>query len=106
FALAARSEDVLRRNQLFMPLYMLMYPFIIIGAYYTLITVKHLNNPDQAFMTLIRANTNDVLLGVVAAGGALTCILIIAVKTLSIATLISKNIIGHFRRSASDNQII
>lgn len=71
FIFTAKSEDTIRRNQIIMPLYMFMYPFLI-----------------------------------VAAGGALTCILVIAVSALNLGGIFSRNIWGVFRSSVSQKQAV
>lgn len=56
FIFTAKSEDTIRRNQIIMPLYMFMYPFLIVAAYFVLVTVPNLNDPDSSFMALAAAN--------------------------------------------------
>ena len=44
----ARSEQTIRKAQIFMPLYMLMYPFLVVAAYFSLGQNLHLSSPNQA----------------------------------------------------------
>ena len=92
FIFTAKSEDTIRRNQIIMPLYMFMYPFLIVAAYFVLVTVPNLNDPDSSFMALAAANLPEWTVGMVAAGGALTCILVIAVSALNLGGIFSRNI--------------
>ena len=89
FIFTAKSEDTIRRNQIIMPLYMFMYPFLIVAAYFVLVTVPNLNDPDSSFMALAAANLPEWTVGMVAAGGALTCILVIAVSALNLVKELS-----------------
>ena len=106
FVFTAKSEDTIRRNQIIMPLYMFMYPFLIVAAYYVLVTVPHLDDPDSSFMALAAANLPDWAVGVVAAGGALTCILVIAVSALSLGGTFTRNIWGVFRPAMPQRQAV
>ncbi|MDR1360136.1 MAG: sodium:solute symporter family protein [Deltaproteobacteria bacterium] len=106
FIFTGRSEDTVRRNQIFMPLYMYMYPFLILTAYYVLITVTGLTNPDEAFMALIARELPPWLIGVVAGGGVLTAILVASLCALSIGGLLTQNIIGMFIPNLSSQKAV
>ena len=92
FVFTARSEDTIRRNQLFMPLYMFMYPFLIMAAYFSLVMVPNLANPDESFMALAASYLPPWMVGVVGAGGALTCILVISICALSLGGIFTRNV--------------
>ena len=94
FIFTGKSEDTVRRNQIFMPLYMYMYPFLILTAYFVLITVPGLEKADEAFMALVERELPAWLVGVVAGGGVLTCILVAALCALSIGGFLTQNMIG------------
>jgi len=96
FIFTGKSEDTVRRNQIFMPLYMYMYPFLILTAYFVLITVPGLTMADEAFMALIQNNLPSWMVGMVAGGGVLTCILVASLCSLSIGGFLTQNIIGQF----------
>ena len=85
---------------------MFMYPFLIVAAYFVLVTVPNLNDPDSSFMALAAANLPEWTVGMVAAGGALTCILVIAVSALNLGGIFSRNIWGVFRSSVSQKQAV
>ncbi|MDR2161132.1 MAG: sodium:solute symporter family protein [Desulfovibrio sp.] len=101
FIFTGRSEDTVRRNQIFMPLYMYMYPFLVLTAYFVLITVTGLTNADEAFMALIARELPPWLVGMVAGGGVLTCILVAALCSLSIGGFLTQNIIRQFKPDLS-----
>ena len=105
-AIVSGGLDTIRRNQIIMPLYMFMYPFLIVAAYFVLVTVPNLNDPDSSFMALAAANLPEWTVGMVAAGGALTCILVIAVSALNLGGIFSRNIWGVFRSSVSQKQAV
>lgn len=96
FIFTGKSEDTVRRNQIFMPLYMYMYPFLILTAYYVLATVPGLPKADEAFMALIQNELPPWAVGLVAGGGVLTCILVAALCALSIGGFLVQNVISQF----------
>ena len=101
FIFTGKSEDTIRRNQIWMPLYMYMYPFLVITAYYVLATVGGLEKADEAFMVLVSNNLPPWLVGVVAGGGVLTCILVASLCALTIGGMFTQNIIGFFKHDMS-----
>lgn len=105
FIFTGKSEETVRRNQLIMPLYMLMYPFLVTAAFFALLTVNNLKKPDEAFMAIIVQNVPGWVVGIVAAGAALTCILVISVVGLAIGGLFSKNVVGYFKPNAKQEDI-
>ncbi|HEX7390820.1 MAG TPA: sodium:solute symporter family protein, partial [Acidiphilium sp.] len=104
----ARSEQTIRRAQIFMPLYMLMYPFLVIAAYYALDQHFHLASPNQAFMAAAVNLLPDWLLGLVAAGAALSGLVVLAGICLSIGPLVTRNLVPHLSepRQRSGAQIV
>jgi len=94
YVFSAGSERTVRFNQVIMPLYMLMYVFLVTAAFFCLVTVPGLKNPDDAFMGMIVANTSPWIVGVCAAGGALTCMLVLADIALSMGGIITRNILN------------
>ncbi len=106
FIFTAKSEDTVRRNQIIMPLYMYMYPFLIIAAYYVLVTVPDLKTPDESFMALAVNSLPQWMVGVVGAGGALTCILVLAVSALCLGGIFTRNIWSFFRPNPSQKEAV
>lgn len=91
----ARSEQTIRRTQIVMPLYMLMYPFLVVAAYFSLGQHFKLASPNQAFMAAAVNLLPNWLLGVVAAGAALSGLVVLAGISLAMGPLISRNLLGH-----------
>ncbi|MDQ8954327.1 sodium:solute symporter family protein [Acinetobacter rudis] len=89
----AKSASAIRRSQIAMPLYMLMYPFIIIVAYYALAHDLHLEHPNQAFLAVAQLLLPDWLLGVIAAGASLAGLVVLAAICLAIGPMFVRNVI-------------
>lgn len=93
---AARGPNTLRRTQMWMPLYMLMFPALVLVAYYALATRPELASPTTAFVTAAAELLPDWLLGIVAAGASLSGLLVLAVVCLSIGGMVTRNLMpGH-----------
>jgi solute:Na+ symporter, SSS family len=91
----ARSEQTIRKAQVFMPLYMLMYPFLVVAAYYSLGQNFKLASPNQAFMVAAVNLLPHWLLGIVAAGAALSGLVVLAGISLAMGPLITRNLLSH-----------
>lgn len=100
YIFAAGSERVVRHNACVMPLYMCMYVFLTAAAFYCLVTVPGLKNPDDAYMGMIVKNVPGWVVGVCAAGGALTCMLVLADISLSVGGIVSRNVISLIKPDA------
>ncbi|MEE3504055.1 hypothetical protein [Acidiphilium acidophilum] len=104
----ARNEQTIRRTQIFMPLYMLMYPFLVVAAYYALDQHFKLASPNDAFMAAAVNLLPGWLLGMVAAGASLSGLVVLAGLSLAIGPLVSRNLLPHLseRRQRSGAQIV
>ncbi|MGH3436210.1 MAG: sodium:solute symporter family protein [Sciscionella sp.] len=89
----ARSERAIKSSTVWMPLYMLIYPFLVIASYYGLRVHPHVANPNTIFMVTARGLLPDWLLGVVAAGASLSGLLVLAATALGIGGLVSRNLL-------------
>lgn len=89
---SARSANTIRRTQMFMPLYMLMFPFVILVAYYA-VSSTHLSSPTGAFMAAATDVLPGWMLGIVAAGASLSGLLVLAVVCLTIGSMVTRNLI-------------
>lgn len=89
----ARSEQTIRRTQIAMPLYMLMYPFLVAAAYYSLGHASGLHSPNEAFMAAVVQLLPDWLVGLVAAGATLSGLVVLAGLCLVIGPLVSRNML-------------
>ena len=89
----ARSASTIRRTQVFMPLYMLMYPFLVVASYYALAAGLHLGSPNEAFFAAAVKLLPPWLLGLVAAGASLSGLLVLAGISLAIGPMVTRNLL-------------
>lgn len=99
--LTSKNAHNLRRNSIFMPMYMIMFPFLVIAAYYAVATIPELANKDYALLSVAISIFPDWVIGMIAGGGALTAILVMAISALCVGGLFSKNILGVIRPETS-----
>ncbi len=92
--LTSKSDYTLRKNSILMPLYMIMFPFLTIAAYYAVAQIPNLENSDWSLLAIAVDTLPDWMIGVIAGGGALTAILVMAMSALCVGGLFSKNIMG------------
>jgi len=104
--LTSKSAKNLRRNSIYMPLYMLMFPFLVIAAYYALLTIPGLKVPDYALLAVSVSLLPSWLVGLMAGGAALTGILVMAVTALTVGGLFSKNILGVINPDMKQTQMV
>ncbi|WP_129658757.1 sodium:solute symporter family protein [Rothia uropygialis] len=95
--LSGKSPISIRRTQIAMPLYMLMYPFILLTSFFAISAVPGLTGADTnlAFIEVARQLLPDWLVGLVAGGAALCAIVVLAASALVIGTLFSRNVLPH-----------
>ncbi|MET3206715.1 UNVERIFIED_ORG: SSS family solute:Na+ symporter [Arthrobacter sp. UYEF13] len=93
--MSSKSARTIKRTQIGMPLYMLMYPFLLITAYYSISAVPGLTgaNTNLAFIEVARALLPEFLVGIVAGAAALCAIVVLAASALSIGTLVARNVL-------------
>lgn len=92
--LTSKNEHNLRKNSIYMPLYMIMFPFLVIAAYYAVAQIPDLPNKDFALLAIAVDTLPEWTIGLIAGGGALTAILVMAISALCVGGLFSKNILG------------
>ncbi|MHB1630331.1 MAG: sodium:solute symporter family protein [Bacilli bacterium] len=100
FLFTARSERTVKRTQRIMPLYMLMYPFLIVASYYAFLIAPHLEQANTAFIVTSVSLLPPWLLGVVAAGAALSGILVLATISLAIGGMVSRNLVSNIPQTS------
>ncbi|GBQ66578.1 hypothetical protein AA16373_3273 [Komagataeibacter swingsii DSM 16373] len=93
FVFTARSEDTLRKNQIIMPFYMLMFPFLYLMSMYALRTHLALSSPNDVFMAVVSNTLSPGAQGLVAGGCVLSALVILAGICLTIGPLISRNVL-------------
>lgn len=89
----ARSPNTIRRTQVAMPLYMLMYPFLVLASYYAISQNLQLASPNEAFFAAAVRLLPGWLLGLVAAGAALSGLLVLAGICLAIGPIVTRNLL-------------
>jgi SSS family solute:Na+ symporter len=92
---SAKSEATIKRTTRYMPLYMLMYPFLIAAAFASITLVPGLEGAasNQALLGLSREVLPDALTGIVAGGAALCAIVVLCGSALGIGSMVSRNIL-------------
>ncbi|MDR3573876.1 MAG: sodium:solute symporter family protein [Anaerolineaceae bacterium] len=105
-SMSSANAKNLRRNSIFMPMYMLMFPFLVIAAYYALVAITGLEKPDYALLAVAVKLLPSWLVGLVAGGAALTAILFMAVAALAIAGLFSRNVLAVIKPDMTESQQI
>ncbi|WP_322050596.1 sodium:solute symporter family protein [Paraburkholderia bannensis] len=95
----AKSADTIRRSQICMPLYMLMFPFLVLASYYALSQNLHLSSPNEAFFAAVTGLLPSWLVGLVAAAASLAGLMSLAGICLAIGPIVSRNIIPNMPES-------
>lgn len=97
YLFTAKSERAIKSSTVWMPLYMLMYPFLVAVSYYALATHPNVKSPNTIFMVTTKGLLPDWLVGVVAAGAGLSGVLVLATTALSIGGVVSRNLVPNIR---------
>jgi SSS family solute:Na+ symporter len=95
----AKSANTIRRTQIVMPLYMLMFPFLVFASYFAIDRGMHLDSPNEAFFAAASTLLPNWLVGVVAAGAALSALVVLAGICLVIGPIITRNLIPDLAES-------
>ena len=104
----ARSEQTIQRTQIVMPLYMLMFPFLVVAAYYSVSHATGLRSANEAFMAAAVQLLPAWLVGLVAAGATMSGLVVLAGICLAIGPLVSRNILRNIpeARQKRGSQIV
>ncbi|BAN26159.1 sodium:solute symporter family protein [Caballeronia insecticola] len=105
----AKSANTIRRSQVVMPLYMLMYPFLVVASYYAIAQNVPLGSPNEAFFTAVVHLLPPWLVGLVAAGASLSGLLVLAGICLAIGPVVTRNLLPNMpetRQKASAKVVI
>jgi solute:Na+ symporter, SSS family len=91
---AARSQDTLRRNAVFLPFYQLMILLVYFGGFTALLVVPGLKGPegDQSFMLVVQKYYSPWVLGFISGAGCLAALVPAAAQILAAASIVSKNL--------------
>ena len=104
---SARSEKVLRRNAIIMPVYQLFIFLVFMVGFTALLVVPGLKNGDLAFLTLVQKTYPAWFLGFIGAAGAVTAMVPASVLVLFASTLLAKNVYqAAFRPRADERSVM
>jgi len=93
FVFTARSVGAVRRAQVGMPLYMVMFPFLLVVALYALRTGVRPAVPDDVLLAVARALLPGWATGLVMAGAALSALVILTGVCLALGPLVTRNLV-------------
>ncbi len=107
YVFTAKSSKAVAKAQVFMPLYMVMYVFLIMAAFFAVLHIPGLSKaPDQAIMVTAERLLPSWLQGIVMAGAALSAILVLTGLSLVVSAVVSKNIVRQLiHPKATDGQV-
>lgn len=93
YVFTARSASAIRRAQVTMPLYMLMFPFLTWIAYYAVRHPMHLASANDVFPAVAHQLLPAPFVGLVLAGAALAALVVLTGICLAIGSLVSRNLV-------------
>jgi SSS family solute:Na+ symporter len=107
YVFTGKSEKAVAKAQVFMPLYMLMYPFLIVAAFWAALHIHSLKaTPDLAALAAGQHLLPPALLGVLAGGAALSAIVVLTGLSLTVSAVVSKNLVrSYINPRATDPQV-
>ncbi|PLZ02143.1 sodium:solute symporter [Burkholderia sp. WAC0059] len=88
----AKSANTIRRTQMVMPLYMLMFPFLVLAAHFASGHEMKLASANDAFFATASALLPNWMLGMVAAAAALSGLVVLAGLCLAIGPIFTRNL--------------
>lgn len=97
FVFTSRSERAIKSSTVWMPMYMLIYPFIFLASFYAVTQMDGIDDPNTVFMDVTLELLPDWLVGVVAAGAGLSGVLVLSVTALQIGGVVTRNLIPNVR---------
>ncbi|MEV8566709.1 sodium:solute symporter family protein [Streptomyces sp. NPDC051322] len=100
YVFPARSEAAVKSATVFMPVYMLMYPFAVFAAYFAIGALPKSKNPNGVFLNVAHHLLPPWLVGIVAAGAALAGVLVLAATSLNIGAIVTRNLVPNVPQSA------
>lgn len=89
---SARSEQVIRRNAVILPLYQLALVPVVIVGFTCYLAVKDVSNPDHAMLIALTRHFPWWIAGFIGAGGLAAAISTASALILCAATLIARNL--------------
>jgi SSS family solute:Na+ symporter len=101
-ALAAKNEDVFRRNAAFMPLYQLLVVFVFFVGFAALLQIPKLDDSDLALLSVAKDAFPQWFVGVIGAAGALCALVPGSMLLIASATTVAKNVVRGVNPGMSD----
>ncbi len=93
YVFTARSANTVRRAQVIMPLYMVMFPFLTVVSYFALSHKLVLASPNDVFLASARLLLPGWAVGLVMAGAALSALVVLTGICLAIGPLVTRNLV-------------
>lgn len=91
---SAKSEDVLRRNAIFLPLYQFVLILMFFAGFSALLIVPGLKDVDLSFLTVVVRYYPPWVMGFVGAAGTLAALVPSSALLLASASVMTKNVLG------------
>ena len=91
-AFTARSGQVLRRNAMVMPFYIIVLPLVLLVGFTAVLVNPGLKVGDLSMLVMVRKTFPAWFLGIVGGAGVLTAMVPSAIQLLTGATLYAKNV--------------
>jgi solute:Na+ symporter, SSS family len=101
-ALAAKNEDVFRRNAMFMPLYQLLVAFVFFVGFVALLQVPKLDDSDLALLSVAKDAFPRWFVGVIGSAGVLCALVPGSMLLIASATTVAKNVVRGVNPGMSD----
>jgi solute:Na+ symporter, SSS family len=102
-ALAAKNEDVFRRNAAFMPLYQLLVVFVFFVGFAALLQVPKLGDSDLALLSVAKDAFPRWFVGVIGSAGVLCALVPGSMLLIASATTVAKNVVRGVNPGMSDD---
>lgn len=96
----AKSEKSISSSIVWMPVYMLMYVFLVFASYYAIHAYPDVREPDTIFMVMSRDLLPEWLVGVVAGGAVLAGVMTMGVIGLGLSGVVIRNVVPNVRVGA------
>lgn len=96
---SAKSDDAVRRNMIFMPLYQIVVIFVLLAGFTALVVTPGLKGSagDQSFLLLLQHYFPPFVLGLVGAAGCLAGLLPASALLMGAASIFARNVAGNTR---------
>ncbi|HTU82777.1 MAG TPA: hypothetical protein VMF61_11645 [Candidatus Acidoferrales bacterium] len=103
-AYSSRSENTLRRNAMYLPIYNVMLTLVFFAGLAALLVAPGLSGPavDQSFLLVVQRYYPPWVLGCIAAAGSLAALIPATALLLAAAGVFTKNVLGTFGIATSD----